>query len=153
MSITVIDNLLTSAEILEYRAFVDSCRHFTQAPILSNKEAVVENFWMRYGERLRREAGIQRITNFVTVSRSDRALGWHYDESKDGDTHKILIYLDDVAGTLFRMGDGGGIREIAAVPGRAVIFDFRLEHAGAPIPPGRGGKYTVGFRGCGSVRN
>jgi hypothetical protein len=146
MSITVLDNFLTSAEIAEYRAFVDRHGHTLQAPILHEQGAVATDFWRRFGERLRTEAGVQRITDRVTVSRSDRPLKWHYDVSKEDDTHKVLIYLDDIAGTLFQMEDGR-IQEVAAKPGRAVVFDFRLKHAGAPIPPGGGKKYTIGFRG------
>ena len=81
----------------------------------------------------------------MTISRSARGIDWHYDRSYEGDTHKILLYLDDVAGTLFRVD--GIVRKVEAQPGRAVIFDMRLEHAGDNIPNGRGKKYTIGFRG------
>ena len=146
MSITVLDDFLTEAEVVEYRTFVSKQRHMTQAPILHNQKAVATAFWERFGERLRTEAQVQRITDHVTVSRSTVPMNWHYDASKEGGTHKVLVYLDDIAGTLFEMEDGR-IQEVAARPGRAVVFDFRLKHAGAPIPPGRGGKYTIGFRG------
>jgi hypothetical protein len=144
--IWVLDNFLTAEEVVEYRRVVDSYRRQGAHPIYEDKKGIVSQFWERFGARLRDECGVQRLTNFVTVSRSSKALEWHYDNSKDGDTHKVLVYLDDVAGTLFRVD--GGVRAVEAHPGRVVVFDFRLEHAGDTIPPGRGDKYTLGFRAC-----
>ena len=142
--IWVLDDFLTAEEVVEYRGVVDSYRGRKNHPIYEDKTGTVSRFWDRFGTRLQRECGVTRLTNFVTISRSDQALNWHYDRSKDGDTHKVLVYLDDVAGTLFRAD--GGVRKVEARPGRVVVFDFSLEHAGEDIPPGRGYKYTLGFR-------
>jgi hypothetical protein len=142
--IWVLDNFLTVEEVAEYRHVVNSYSGRSGHPIYEDKKGVVDGFWARFGARLQRECGVLRLTNFVTVSRSNRALDWHYDLSKAGDTHKVLVYLDDVAGTLFRVD--GGVRAVEARPGRVVVFDFSLEHAGEAIPSGRGEKYTIGFR-------
>lgn len=142
--IWILDDFLTTEEVAEYRRVVESYRAKAGQPIYEDTKGVVRRFWDRFGARLQRECGVLRLTNFVTVSHSNRAVDWHYDVSKDGDTHKVLVYLDDVAGTLFRVD--GSVRAIEARPGRAVVFDFSLEHAGEAIPPGRGEKYTLGFR-------
>jgi hypothetical protein len=142
--IWVLDDFMTAEEVAEYRHVVDSYRGGAGNPIYEDKKGIVSRFWDRFGTRLQRDCGAIRLTNYVTVSRSGRALDWHYDLSKAGDTHKVLVYLDDVAGTLFRVD--GGVRKVEARPGRVVVFDFSLEHAGDAIPPGRGYKYTLGFR-------
>lgn len=142
--IQIMDDFLTNEQVIEYRTLVDSYGLFSS--IICNRDDIIDAFSITHKEKLESVFGITRVTPYMTVSRGLRNLDWHYDRSLDGDTHKLLIYLDDVAGTLFRLQDEKQqIYHIEPKAGRAVLFPFSLEHKGEEIT-GTREKYTIGFR-------
>lgn len=142
--ITAVDDFLTPEQIDEYKRLIDE--KGTQTNRIHPKKAVVEEFWLRHQDALR-AIGVIKIFNQISLSNNTTHLNWHKDPVFGDETHKILIYLNELpsgGGTLFRMPDGS-IRHENAVAGRLVMFDIRLEHAGEPFPTGCA-KYTIGFR-------
>ena len=107
------------------------------------------------------------LSDYVTVSKHvSKPIGIHRDEEGRNLFHgkfyrdyvclyKVAVYLNDVSdpddpeditgGTTFYDEDRQKILTIKPRPGRAVIFDLRELHSGAPIPKGRT-KYMLGFR-------
>lgn len=104
------------------------------------------------------------LSDSVTLSRHNTHIEMHRDKEdkisyrgvKYDDVvclYKIAIYLNDInshpqckaGGTI--LYDEDGIQRVAIAPkkGRALIFDIRDLHSGAPIPSGKT-KYLIGFR-------
>ncbi|CAN5795322.1 hypothetical protein BH23THE1_BH23THE1_35570 [soil metagenome] len=104
------------------------------------------------------------LSDSVTLSRHTSPIDIHRDIEgktkfrgvKYSDIHclyKIAIYLNDInrnpkcksGGTI--LYDDNRVERVAVAPkqGRALIFDIRDLHSGAPIPPNKM-KYLIGFR-------
>lgn len=82
----------------------------------------------------------------VTQSEDRTPLGGHYDPVVGQETHKLLVYLDDTAGTdFFATPDGPVSWSVDARRGDAVLFPITLYHASKPFAPGLI-KRTVGLR-------
>lgn len=142
--ITVVDDFLTPEEVEEFKRLIDD--KGTQTNRIYPKRELAATFWERHRVALA-TLGVGKIHNQVTLSNNSTHVKWHKDPVFGDETHKILIYLNELpsgGGTLFRMPDGSIWRE-HAVPGRLVLFDIRLEHSGEPFPAGCA-KYTMGFR-------
>ncbi len=147
--VIVVDNFLSAEEIAEYCCLIDKQRN--TANNISRRETLKDEFWTRHGARCR-ELGVADLKSQVTLSSNTKHLDWHRDPVFGGETHKLLIYLNAFpegagGGTLFKIPGISGVQRIAPRPGRLVIFDIRLEHAGEPFPAGMA-KYSIGFRGC-----
>lgn len=80
----------------------------------------------------------------VTITDTTEPTKWHRDAPR-GATHKLLVYWNDVAGTLFRVTDPEPHELLVpGVSGTIVLFDIRLEHRSAPTRGRR--KRAVGLR-------
>ena len=146
--VTVIDDFLSADEIAEYCQLID--RERNTANNICRRDTLKNEFWSRHEARCR-ELGIVSLKSHVTFSKNTTHIDWHKDTVFGDETHKLLIYLsafkeDSGGGTLFKIPESNTIRRIAPQPGRLVIFDIRLEHAGEPFPAGMC-KYSIGFRG------
>ncbi|NCY21031.1 hypothetical protein EBX31_03625 [bacterium] len=142
--ITVVDGFLTLEEVEEFKRLIDD--RGVQSNRIYLKRELAATFWERHREALT-AIGVGKIYNQVTLSNSSTHLKWHKDPIFSDETHKILIYLNELpsgGGTLFKMSDGS-IRREQAVPGRLILFDICLEHSGEKFPSGCA-KYTIGFR-------
>lgn len=104
------------------------------------------------------------LSDSVTLSRHNDPIGIHRDE--EGKTtfqgkkydnliclYKIALYLNNInsdprsraGGTILYDDDKVERASISPKKGRALIFDLRDLHSGAPIPKGKV-KYLIGFR-------
>lgn len=136
---------------------------------------IVENIWKQTREKLLNSelSFIQRnsrtykligLSDSVTLSRHNSPIDIHRDV--EGKTtfrgkkynnlicfYKIALYLNEVnsrdnknaGGTILYDDDKVPQKTIIPKKGRALIFDIRDLHSGAPIPKGRM-KYLIGFR-------
>jgi len=88
---------------------------------------------------------------FVTLSEEDVEVEPHYDEVKNGETHKLLLFLDTVAGTRFWETKEEYQKKhcpLVVGPGRGtvVIFPMSLYHDSARYEPQYSIKRTLGLR-------
>jgi hypothetical protein len=99
------------------------------------------------------------LSDSVTLSRHFEPIGIHRDV--EGETtyqgrkrrdlvclYKIAVYLNDVSrdgGTILYDDFENHVKTISPKKCRALIFDIRDLHSGAPIPDGET-KYLIGFR-------
>ncbi len=90
------------------------------------------------------------FTDHVTFSEEDLEVDPHYDAVMAQETHKLLLYLDEVAGTRFWETKEAFHRdqcplEVAPGRGTVVIFPMSLYHDSGRFPPSST-KRTLGLR-------
>lgn len=88
---------------------------------------------------------------FVTFSEEDLEVEPHYDEVKNGETHKLLLFLDTVAGTRFWETKEEYQKKhcplvVGPARGTVVIFPMSLYHDSARYEPQYSIKRTLGLR-------
>jgi hypothetical protein len=88
---------------------------------------------------------------FVTFSEEDVEVDPHYDEVKNGETHKLLLFLDTVAGTRFWESKESYRKKncplvVGPARGTVVIFPMSLYHDSARYEPQYSIKRTLGLR-------
>jgi hypothetical protein len=88
---------------------------------------------------------------FVTFSEEDVEVEPHYDEVKNGETHKLLLFLDTVAGTRFWETKEEYQKKhcpllVGPARGMVVIFPMSLYHDSARYEPQYSIKRTLGLR-------
>jgi len=88
---------------------------------------------------------------FVTFSEEDVEVDPHYDEVKNGETHKLLLFLDTVAGTRFWESKETYRKKncplvVGPARGTVVIFPMSLYHDSARYEPQYSIKRTLGLR-------
>lgn len=88
---------------------------------------------------------------FVTFSEEDVEVEPHYDEVKNGETHKLLLFLDTVAGTRFWETKDEYQKKhcpllVGPARGTVVIFPMSLYHDSARYEPQYSIKRTLGLR-------
>lgn len=115
-------------------------------------------------ERRNKNYKLVGLSDSVTLSRHNEPIGIHRDA--EGETtfrgkryrdlicfYKIALYLNDIdsdlksklGGTILYDDDKNERAAVSPKKGRALIFDIRDLHSGAPIPKGKV-KYLIGFR-------
>ena len=97
---------------------------------------------MNYVDKFK-ELGILGISDDITISKNNKPIPKHRDTKVSGETHKILIYLNNVSGTYFYI-DGKEILVENKV-NRLVLFDINIEHKGQEFSCDYI-KKTIGFR-------
>lgn len=139
--IQILDDFLTPEDLISYTDYVKSKDN--QAILVD--ENMAESFWNKYKEKLA-PLGITSLENRITVSHLNHAVGIHKDERFGKETHKILIYLNDVenGGTVFFMRDRKEF-VLENRKNRLVLFNLSLEHKGQYFKT-KQTKYTIGFR-------
>lgn len=148
MFVRFIDDFLDSEDLVKFNNYVyDSklCQDIKQDPSFTNE------FWAKYASKIKQLLGPTgpggplgpTILPHVTVTQSRNPVFKHIDKKMASETHKILIYLNDLkdAGTLFY--DKGQKLHIVNKKNRLVLFDINLEHESENFV---GLKKAIGFR-------
>ena len=92
-----------------------------------------------------KELDVFGLSDDITISKNNKPISKHKDNIISGETHKILIYLNNVndGGTYFYI-DGKEILVENKV-NRLVVFDINIEHKGQAFSSDCI-KKTIGFR-------
>ena len=93
-----------------------------------------------------KELDVFGLSDDITISKNNKPIPKHRDKKLSGETHKILIYLNNVndgGGTYFYI-DGKEILVENKV-NRLVLFDINIEHKGQEFSSDYI-KKTIGFR-------
>lgn len=135
----VIDNFLSIEDLEMLSEYVDN-NDSAQSRYKSKEIANYIN--TNYVDKFK-ELGILGISDDITISKNNKPIPKHRDNKVSGETHKILIYLNNVSGTYFYI-DGKEILVENKV-NRLVLFDINIEHKGQEFS-GDYIKKTIGFR-------
>ena len=135
----VIDNFLSIEDLEMLSEYVDN-NDSAQSRYKSKEIANYIN--TNYVDKFK-ELGILGISDDITISKNNKPIPKHRDNKVSGETHKILIYLNNVSGTYFYI-DGKEILVENKV-NRLVLFDINIEHKGQEFSRDYI-KKTIGFR-------
>ena len=138
----VIDNFLSIEDLEMLLEYVEN-NGSAQSRFKSKDTA---NYMYTKYEDTFKEFGILGLNDEITISNNNKPIPKHKDNKISGETHKILIYLNNVnngGGTYFYI-DGKEILVENKV-NRLVLFDINIEHKGQEFSRDYI-KKTIGFR-------
>ena len=138
----VIDNFLSIEDLKMLSEYVDN-NGSTQSRYKSKD--IANYIYTNYADTLK-ELGVFGLSDDITISKNNKPIPKHRDDKVSGETHKILIYLNDVnngGGTYFYI-DGKEFLVENKV-NRLVLFDINIEHKGQEFSRDCI-KKTIGFR-------
>ena len=135
----VIDNFLSIEDLEMLLEYVEN-NGSAQSRFKSKDTA---NYMYTKYEYTFKELGILGLNDEITISNNNKPIPKHKDSKISGETHKILIYLNNVSGTYFYI-DGKEILVENKV-NRLVLFDINIEHKGQEFSRDYI-KKTIGFR-------
>lgn len=142
-------------KIAEQEDFLDSSDFVTFKDFVLHKNSTVEKntelvtyFWEKYRNKfLSLDDRISGLTEFVTITNSNKPISLHRDHKLDGSFWKILIYLNDIedGGTIFLLDEEERIVQNKA--NKLVIFDMDLFHKSQNFKAtSTKNKLCIGFR-------
>jgi len=138
----IIDNFLSIEDLEMLLEYVEN-NGSAQSRFKSKDTA---NYMYTKYEDTFKEFGILGLNDEITISNNNKPIPKHKDNKISGETHKILIYLNNVnngGGTYFYI-DGKEILVENKV-NRLVLFDINIEHKGQEFSRDCK-KKTIGFR-------
>jgi hypothetical protein len=138
----VIDNFLSIEDLEMLSEYVDNNG---SAQSRYKSKDIANNIYTNYVDKFK-ELGIFGLSDEITISKNNKPIPKHRDNKVCGETHKILIYLNNVnngGGTYFYI-DGKEILVENKV-NRLVLFDINIEHKGQEFSSDYI-KKTIGFR-------
>jgi hypothetical protein len=138
----IIDNFLSIEDLEMLLEYVEN-NGSAQSRFKSKDTA---NYMYTKYEDTFKELGILGLNDEITISNNNKPIPKHKDSKISGETHKILIYLNNVnngGGTYFYI-DGKEILVENKV-NRLVLFDINIEHKGQEFSRDCK-KKTIGFR-------
>jgi hypothetical protein len=138
----VIDNFLSIEDLEMLSEYVDNNG---SAQSRYKSKDIANNIYTKYVDKFK-ELGILGLSDEITISKNNKPITKHRDNKVCGETHKILIYLNNVnngGGTYFYI-DGKEILVENKI-NRLVLFDINIEHKGQEFSRDYI-KKTIGFR-------
>ena len=118
----VIDNFLSIEDLEMLSEYVDNN---DSAQSRYKSKDITNYIYTNYEDKFK-ELGIFGLSDDITISKNNKPIPKHRDNKVSGETHKILIYLNNVNN-------------------RLVIFDINIEHKGQEFSCDYI-KKTIGFR-------
>ena len=138
----VIDNFLSIEDLEMLSEYVENNG---SAQSRYKSKDIANNIYTKYVDKFK-ELGILGLSDEITISKNNKPIPKHTDNKVSGETHKILIYLNNVnngGGTYFYI-DGKEILVENKI-NRLVLFDINIEHKGQEFSC-EYIKKTIGFR-------
>ena len=138
----VIDNFLSIEDLEMLLEYVDNNG---SAQSRYKSKDIANYIYTNYVDKFN-ELGILGLNDEITISKNNKPIPKHRDNKVSGETHKILIYLNNVnngGGTYFYI-DGKEIL-VENKENRLVLFDINIEHKGQEFSSDYI-KKTIGFR-------
>jgi hypothetical protein len=143
--IIVVDDFLQTHDIDALIGVVRQCR--VSQKIFTNHKSrlLASSIFSKYKDAFN-AISVIGLHPSVTITNNNTCIRRHLDKKIGRETHKILIYLNDVpdGGTIFYIGDKERIVENRK--GRLVLFDISLEHSGQEFDGRNYRKMAIGFR-------
>jgi len=135
-SVYVIDDLL-SEEQCSY--FIEEINKLNVSQSIVNAPYLSDALWSITKEKLVK-FNFSGFNDLVTVTKTKMSYGKHVDDKYEGDKYKLLVYLNDSAGTSFY---GKEVTQVEGKAGRGVLFDISIEHGSQRVS---NLKYVIGVR-------
>lgn len=138
----VIDNFLSIEDLEMLSEYVDNNG---SAQSRYKSKDIANYVYTNYVDKFN-EFGIFGLSDEITISKNNKPIPRHRDNKVSEETHKILIYLNNVnngGGTYFYIG--GKEILVENKENRLVLFDINIEHKGQEFSSDYI-KKTIGFR-------
>ena len=135
----IIDNFLSIEDLEMLSMYVDNNG---SAQSRCKSKEIADYINTNYVDKFK-ELGILGISDDITISKNNKPIPKHRDKKLSGETHKILIYLNNVSGTYFYIA--GKEILVESKLNRLVLFDIYIEHRGQEFSCDNI-KKTIGFR-------
>lgn len=137
----VIDNFLSSSNLELLYNYVEN-NYSTQSIVVD--DILSKQIYNDHVDKFR-ELAVVELSDRITISKGIIPIAKHRDNVICGETHKILIYLNEIpnGGTYFYIN--GKAELVENKLNRLVLFDIKLEHRGQDFSRDYI-KKTIGFR-------
>jgi hypothetical protein len=138
----IIDNFLDEDDLNKMKDLLSSNQTIQK---ITDNDEIPQYIFNKYKYKLT-DLDISKVYNKLSLSiNQTKNIGTHYDEQLEDETHKVLLYLNNVedGGTIFFINNKEEL--IENKENRLVIFDIRLLHKSQVFKKGIK-KRALGFR-------
>lgn len=126
MDLFITDNFLDEEDLNEYYKYVESNN---LKDLMIKNHSLTSEFWQKYGKKICEiDSKFIGVLDIVSSAITEKPVHFHLDPIHSNETHKVLIYLNDVknGGTIFLMN--GEEILVENKKNRLIIFDISVYH-------------------------